>query len=103
MQRTRCLLALTSIVLVPALSQAATAFTVQTNDGLALGFDVRGVLQEVTDRGAALPLLGAGGFFVSEVTAADVPLPSNGATRSGTSLLGVASQTGSNELTIESI
>ena len=103
MQRAHRLLVLASIFLAPALSQAATAFTVRTNDGLGLGLDAHGVLQEVTAGGAALPLLGPGGFFVSEVTGADVPLPMDGATRSGTPLLGIASQTGANEITISGI
>src|SRR5919201_2063478 len=103
MQRAHPLLVLASIILAPALSQAATAFTVRTNDGLALGFDTHGVLQEVTAGGATLPLLGPGGFFASEVTGADVPLPMDGATRSGTPLLGVASQTGVNEITVSGI
>jgi len=72
MQRAHRLLVLASIFLAPALSQAATAFMVRTNDGLALGLDAHGALQEVTAGGAALPLLGPGGFFVSEVTGADV-------------------------------
>src|SRR5438876_410247 len=103
MQRAHRLLVLASIFLAPALSHAATAFTVRTNDGLGLGLDAHGVLQEVTAGGAALPLLGPGGFFVSEVTGADVPLPMDGATRSGTPLLGIASQTGANEITISGI
>src|SRR5919205_1545651 len=103
MQRAHPLLVLTSIFLAPAVSQAATAFTVRTNDGLALGLDIGGGVHEVIAGGATLPLLGPGGFFVSEVTGADVPLPMDGATRSGTPLLGVASQTGANEITISGI
>src|SRR5437764_2503702 len=103
MQRTCRLLVLASILLTPALSQAATAFQVQTNDGLALGLDAFGAIQAVAAGGAALPLLGPGGFFVSEVTGADVPLPMDGAPRSGTPLLGVASQTGANEIMVSGI
>src|SRR5437764_14478325 len=103
MQRAHRLLVLASVFLAPALSQAATAFTVRTNDGLALGLDARGALQQATAEGAALPLLGPGGFFVSEVTGADVPLPMDAATRSGTPLRGVASQTGASEITARRI
>src|SRR3954464_815477 len=103
MQRARCLLVPIAIFLVPALSQAATAVAVQTNDGLALGFDAHGALTAVSAAGTALPLLGTGGFFVSEVTSADVPLPANGATRPGTALLGNATQSGPNEVTISGI
>src|SRR5438034_1500833 len=102
MQRARRLLflaVLASILLTPALSQAATAFEVRTNDGLALGLDASGAVQELTAGGAALPLLGPGGFFVSEVTRADVPLPMDCATRPGTALFARAPQTGANRLT----
>ena len=103
MLRTLRLLALGSVFLFPALSQAATAFSVQTNDGLALGLDAQGAIQSVSVNGTALPLLGAGGFYVSEVLATDTPLPMDGATRAGTAVLGVATATGANEVTVSGI
>src|SRR5437763_7085356 len=106
MQRAHHFLVLTvlaSMLLTPALSQASTAFEVRTNDGLALGLDAFGAVQAVAAGGTALPLLGPGGFYVSEVTGADVPLPLNGATRPGTPLLGVASQPGPNEVTVRGV
>ncbi|MHB8874521.1 MAG: hypothetical protein ACYC8T_12605 [Myxococcaceae bacterium] len=98
--RTSSWLWVCSTLLFTPVSLAAPALSVRTNDGLSLGLDARGAIQQVSVDGTPLPLLGDGGFFISEVTAAQAPLPMDGATRPGAAVLGTATSTGPNEITV---
>lgn len=104
MRKTLRLIGTLAILLAPALTRAApVALTVQTWDGLTLGLDAQGAIQSVSMNGTQLPVLGAGGFFISEVLASQTPLPYDGSTRAGTAMLGVASATGDNQVTVSGI